>query len=421
VTGTEIELPYGDSQLKAEVVTKNLNYVLRTRDVAGLEDVREAITNSLRSPIECPPLVDLINQDDKVVILVTDNTRPCPDDTMVPPILAELERKVRPENITIVVALGLHPPLGKHQLVQKLGQDIVQKYNVINHDVNATIHIGTTSRGTPVDVNTKVVEADFRLSTGLIEPHVFAGFSGGRKSIAPGVLGLRSVYRNHGYKMIQHPSVRAGILQGNPVHEDMVEQAGMAKLNFIVNVLINKRREITHVVAGNPIIAHERGCEIEREIAGVEVNHKVDITITSNNGAPLDLDLYQTCKGICNAATVTRDGGIIIVASSCNAGVGPEAFRELHASVSSPHEVLQKIRREEPIGVQWANLVLARTQCKNNIYLVSSLNDNVVKDMMITPIHTVEEGLQRSFEALGKDAQVAAIPEGPLVLSLLKH
>ena len=157
MTGTEIELPYGDSQLKAEVIAKNLNYVLRTRDVAGLEDVREAITNNLRSPIECPPLVDLINQDDKVVILVTDNTRPCPDDTMVPPILAELERKVRPENITIVVALGLHPPLGKHQLVQKLGQDIVQKYNVINHDVNATIHIGTTSRGTPVEVNTKVV------------------------------------------------------------------------------------------------------------------------------------------------------------------------------------------------------------------------------------------------------------------------
>lgn len=416
---TEIELPYGDSLLKAKVVTKNLSCILYTRDVAGLEDERQAITNSLRSPIACPPLVDLINKNDKVVILVTDNTRPCPDDMMLPPILAELERKVRRENITIIVALGLHLPLDKYQLVQKLGQDIVEKYTVINHDVNQTVHIGTTSRGTPVDVNTKIVEADFRLSTGLIEPHFFAGFSGGSKSIAPGVLGIRSIYKNHSYKMIQHPCAQAGIIQGNPVHEDIVELAQMAKLNFIVNVLINKQREITHVVAGDPIKAHERGCEIERKIAGVEMDHKVDITITSNSGAPLDLDLYQTCKGIDNAATITCDGGIIIIASCCSAGVGPEAFRELHTSVGSPKEVLQKIKREEPIGVQWENQVLAHTQLKHDIYLVSRLKDDVVRDMMITPIPTVEDGLERAFKVLGKDAEFAVIPEGPLALCLL--
>lgn len=418
---TEISLPYGDTVLKAMIPTKNIAFILSTKGIKGLENEREAIANSLRSPIECPPLRDCINKNDKVVVIVTDNTRPCPDDRLLPPILAELEEKLPRENITIIVALGLHPPLDKQELVKKLGKDIVENYNVLNHDVNQTVNIGTTSRGTPVDINTRVVEADFRISTGFIEPHFFAGFSGGRKSIAPGVFSVRSAYKNHGYKMIEHPRTRAGVLKGNPLHEDLVEQAKMAKLNFIVNVLLNKQREITHVVAGHPIEAHERGCEIERGIAGIKVAHKVDITITTNSGAPLDLDLYQSCKGIDVAAQITRDGGIIIAASSCCTGIGPEEFRTLHASVSSPEEVLQKIKRLEPIGVQWENQILARIQMKNDIYLVSGLEDSVVTDMMITPIRTIEEGLEKAFKALGDDAEIAVIPEGPLVLPLLEN
>ena len=418
---TEIMLPYGDSFLKTRIPTKNITSILSTKDIKDLGDEREAITNSLRAPIGCPPLRDCVNKNDKVMVIVTDNTRPCPDDRLLPPILTELEEKLPRENITIIVALGLHPPLDKQELVKKLGGNVVENYNVLNHDVNQTVNIGTTSRGTPVDINTRAVEADFRISTGFIEPHFFAGFSGGRKSVAPGIFSVRSAYKNHGYKMVEHPRARAGILQGNPIHEDLVEQAKMANLNFIVNVLLNKKRQITHVVAGDPIEAHERGCEIERDVAGVKVNHKVDIAITTNSGAPLDLDFYQTCKGIDTASQITRDGGIIIIASSCCAGVGPEEFRALHASVSSPKEVLQKIRRLEPIGVQWENQILARAQLKNDIYLVSGLEDSVVKDMMITPIRTIEEGLEKAFKVLGNDAEVAVIPEGPLVLPLLEN
>ena len=418
---TKIELPYGSSLLKVRIPTSNITCILNTQDVKSLANEREAITNSLRAPIGCPPLLDCVNKNDRVVVIVTDNTRPCPEDRLLPPILAELEEKVPRENITIIVALGLHPPLDKQELVKKLGRDIVENYNVMNHDVNQTVNIGTTSRGTPVDINTRVVEADFRLSTGFIEPHFFAGFSGGRKSVAPGVFSVRSAYHNHSYAMIEHSCVKAGILKGNPIHEDMVEQARMAKLNFIVNVLLNKKREITHVVAGEPIKAHEKGCQIERDIAGVKVAHKVDITITTNSGAPLDMDLYQSCKGIDTAAQITRDGGIIIIASACSAGVGPEAFRELHASVSSPKEVLQKIRREEPIGVQWENQILARTQLKNDVYLVSGLEDSAVKDMMMTPISTIEEGLEKAFKNLGDNAEIAVIPEGPLVLPLIEN
>ena len=179
---TEITLPYGSSFVKAKIPTKNLTFILSTKDIKGLGNEAEAITNSLRFPIESPALRDCVNIDDKVVVIVTDNTRPCPDDRLLPPILAELEEILPRENITIIVALGLHPPLDKPELIKKLGKDIVEHYNVLNHDVNQTVNIGTTSRGTPVDINTKVVEADFRISTGFIEPHFFAGFSGGRKS-----------------------------------------------------------------------------------------------------------------------------------------------------------------------------------------------------------------------------------------------
>ena len=418
---TEIALPCGECALTARIPTKNIVRVITRQDAKGLDDERQAITQSLRSPIESPPLIDMVKPTDKVVVIATDNTRPCPDDRILPPLLDELEGKIPRENITIVVALGLHPPLNKAELVRKLGEDVVASYNVVNHDVNDTVYIGTTSRGTPVDINRRVIEADFRISTGFIEPHFFAGFSGGRKSIAPGVFSVRSAYHNHGYQMVEHPRARAGITKGNPLHEDLVEQAQMAKLNFIVNVLLNKDRGITHVVAGHPFKAHEKGCQIEKKIAGIKVSQRADITITTNSGAPLDLDLYQTCKCIDTASQVTRDGGIIIVASSCSAGIGPDVFLELHRSVDSPKEVIRKVKREEPIGVQWENQILARTQLKHDIYLVSSLDDAIVNDMMMTPVITIEEGLEKAFSVLGKNAEVIVIPEGPLILPLLEE
>ncbi|MFC1948744.1 nickel-dependent lactate racemase [Chloroflexota bacterium] len=416
----EVRLPYGDSYIKAIVPGENISFILNRRQVNGIENEAEAIRNSLRNPIGCPALADCVSQNDKVVIIVTDNTRPCPDNRLLPPILMELEKKVPAENITIVIALGLHTPLNRQELIDKVGENIVNNYNVINHDVNQTRRIGTTSRGTPVDIFTKVIEADFRISTGFIEPHFFAGFSGGRKSIAPGVFGVHSAYKNHGYKMIEHPCSRAGILHGNPIHEDMVEQARMAKLDFIANVLLNHEGQITHIVSGDFVAAHEKGCEIEKEIASYAVDHEVDITITTNGGAPLDLDLYQTCKGIDNASQITRNGGIIIIASSCNAGVGPESYRELHSSAGSAKEVLQRIKREEPIGVQWQNQILARAQLKNDVYLVSGLEDELVKDMMLEPIHSIEEGLERAFQILGNDSEIAIIPGGPTVLPILE-
>ncbi len=412
-------LPYGDTHLKVRIPERNLAYVLEPREVAGLRDEASAITDALRNPIGHRPLWQAVKATDRVLVIVTDNTRACPDDRLLPPILGELERVVPRDNITIVVALGLHAPLSHQELSRLLGQHIVDTYRVLNHDPNSVVNIGTTSRGTPVDIFDVVVNADFLVSTGFIEPHFFAGFSGGRKSIAPGVFGRNSAYINHGYRMIADPNSRAGVLAGNPIHEDMIEQARMARLGFVVNVLLNRRKEITAVFAGDLVAAHEAGCAAARDIVGVRVPHRVDITITTNSGAPLDLDLYQTVKGMDVASMITRDGGILIIASSCATGVGPRSFVDVHRSCKNPVDVLEKIRREEPLGVQWQNQILARIQMRNQVMVHSELDDDTVRSVWLEPVHDLDAAVAEAITRLGRHAEVAVIPEGPQVLPLI--
>jgi nickel-dependent lactate racemase len=214
MTDRELDLPYGDSFLKARIPEKNISFVLTTRDVPGIADEAAAITAALRAPTGSPALVERLCPSDKVVVLVTDNTRACPEERILPPVLAELERRVPRQNITIIICLGLHPPLTREQMFLKLGQNIVENYQVVNHDVTDTVNLGTTPAGTPIDINRRVVAADFRLSTGYIEPHLFAGFSGGRKSIAPGVFSVRSAYHNHGFVNIEDARARPGVTRG---------------------------------------------------------------------------------------------------------------------------------------------------------------------------------------------------------------
>lgn len=418
---TEINLPFGDSFLSVTLPSDNVCSVIEAKHVPGVKDEREAIQKSLRNPIGSDKLLERIHNNDKVLIIITDNTRHCPDHKIVPVLLDELEQKVPRRNITCIVSLGLHASLSREELVKKLGKRIIKDYKVINHNPDQVVLLGTTSFGTPVEVNLELTKADFRIGTGFIEPHFFAGFSGGRKSVAPGLSSANAIRKNHSYEMIEHPNAQAGILKGNPIHEDLVEQAKMANLDFIVNVLLNKEKRISHVFAGDPWRAHESGCEVEKGIVGVAVDHRVDIAIVTNGGAPLDLDFYQTCKGIYTASLITRPGGIIIVASSCRNGLGPEAFKNLHSSNSSPRKVLEMIRDGHHLGVEWQNQILARIQLDHAIYLLSNLTDDEVKQMMVTPIRTLEQGLDEAFGILGKKAEIAVIPEGPLILPIVSR
>lgn len=417
---TRCRFPYGSGFLTISLPFGYNITFLKSRFIKGMENPVEAIVNSIRAPIGSPPLSERLRAEAKVAVIVTDNTRACPDAVMLPPILAEIEQKVPAKNITIILALGLHAPLNRDEMIKKLGSQIIAKYKVINHDAGRTVNLGATSRGIPVNINREVVEADFRISTGFIEPHLFAGFSGGRKSIFPGVSGSRSIRLNHGFDMIDHPLARAGILKGNPVHEDMVEQARIAKLDFIVNVLLNEKKEITHIFSGDPFLAHERGCEMEKDIAAVKVAHQFDIVLTTNSGSPLDLDFYQTCKGIDNASRIIRPGGIIIIAAACDTGLGPAEFESFHAAGSTPQGVLQKIKDESPKGVPWQNQVLARVQTINDIYLISELDAIQAKRMMVIPFPTIDLALSRALEVLGRKSEIAVMPEGPMVLPFLE-
>jgi len=417
---TIVDLPYGDSLLRAELPTDNLVSVLRRQASRPVADETEAVRRSLKNPIGSPPLDEIVGKNDKVAVLITDNTRACPDHKLLPVILGEIESRTSRQNITVIVALGLHQPLDKDELIKKCGRDIVENYRVINHDINDVINIGTTSRGTPVEIFREVVEADIVVSTGFIEPHFFAGFSGGRKSIAPGVSGRSSIYSNHSYPMLDHEYAHAGFLQGNPIHEDMVEMAGMADLKFIVNVLLDENGEITHVFSGDPVLAHEKGCSTEKQLASAGIDSPVDITIVTCGGAPLDLDLYQTCKAVDTAVPITKSGGIIIVASLCNTGVGPDSFYELHSSSASPSEVLERIQQQGATGVPWQNQVLARAQLEHEVYLVSGLEPEPVRKMMITPVSYVGEGVSKALEKSGDKAGIAVIPQGPHVIPYVK-
>jgi nickel-dependent lactate racemase len=418
---TIIDLPYGTSFLQVKIPKNNLVSVLKRKESCQLDDEIKAIRERLKNPINSLPLDSLPGKTDKVVILTTDNTRACPDGKLLPPIFEAIESKVPCHNITIVVALGLHYPLSKKELVKKFGRNIVENYSVINHNVKDVVPIGTTSRGTPVEIFKKVVEADIKISTGFIEPHFFAGFSGGRKSIAPGVSGGRAIRYNHSYHMLDDKRARVGVLHGNPVHEDMVEQAKMVGLNFIINVLLNEKGEITDIFAGDPVLAHEKGCELERHLATASIDHKVDISVVTCGGAPLDRDLYQTCKAIDTAAQITRNGGIIIVASRCDAGIGPGSFYDLHSSAGSPSEVLERIKWGEPAGVPWQNQLLARAQLDHEVFLMSRLRPEQVHHMKMTAIPSIEEGISRALMVLGKSAEIAVIPQGPHVLPTLER
>jgi nickel-dependent lactate racemase len=418
-----IPLPYGNSFLDFHLRDSCTHQILHEKHVPGLKDEREAILDSLENPLGCRALRQYLRENDKVVIITTDNTRPCPDDRILPPLLEVLTEIIPADNITIIIGLGLHAPLDAGELREKLGADVVDNYRVVNHDPSQCVYLGQTSRDIPVEINRIAAASDFRISTGFIEPHFFAGFSGGRKSIAPATSSVNSIRSNHSYAMLDHPCARTGVLENNPVHEDMVEQARIARLDFIVNVVLNDESSITHVFSGEPVLAHETGCRVVGEIITVPVDGLFDITVTTNGGAPLDLDFYQAVKGIDSAARITREGGIIIIAASCYQGVGPEDFLKLHSSCQTPGELLAGLSRDMSYarGVSWQNQVLARIQQSHQIYLKSDLSDDMVKGMMVEPVRSVEEGLEKALQTLGDDSKIAVIPRGPLVLPSLRQ
>ena len=419
-----VKFPYGKEYVVLDLPNEK-TLVVESRIPEGVDEekVLELASKALDNPIASSPLERIIRDSGikSVAVLVTDKTRATPNKVLLRVLLPRLQMAgLKSEDIVIVVATGLHKPHTHEELVELLGHEIVKNYVVVSHnsdDLENHVFLGKTSYGTEVYVNKVVVSSDLVIGLGLIEPHFFAGYSGGRKLILPGVSATKTVYQNHSYKMIAHPKADYGILNGNPIHEDMVEGSRMVKnYRFILHVILDKRKRVVDVIAGDPYNAHRVGVEKYDSWAKIFVPYLGDVVIVTNGGYPLDRDLYQAVKGMCTGSRVAKPGGVIIVLAECRDGVGHEHFRELASLDKDPKKILDYIARNEPLRDQWQVQKLEQVLLKNRVIVVTkNVKHSVLEEMNLIPASTPEEALEIACK-LTHCNKLIAIPEGPYVI-----
>lgn len=383
----------------------------------GLTGVEE-VKRSLQNPIGSPRLNQIVKKGEKVVIITSDITRPMPSYKVIPAILDELyEIGVAKEDIAVVFALGSHRPHTEEEKIQLVGERVYNEVSCIDSDPNDYVRLGVTKRGTPVDIFRLVAEADKRICIGNIEYHYFAGYSGGSKAIMPGVSTPAAIQANH--RNMLHEDARAGILDGNPVREDLDEAIEHCPIDFIVNVVLDENKEIIHSVAGDYIKAHREGCKFLDRIYKKELKEKADIVIVSQGGAPKDINLYQTQKALENAKYAVRDGGIIILVGSCKEGMGNKSFESWMVEGETPDELIDRIRKNFTLGGHKA-AAIAGVLKKARVFLVSELEPDFVRSIFLEPYSTVQEAYEDALKELGDVEKVLIMPYGGSTLPVIK-
>jgi nickel-dependent lactate racemase len=420
-----VDLAYGQGHLPIEVPADRTTVIAPTHK-PGLPDERAAVIAAIEAPIGARPLREWLRPGAKVCISFTDLTRATPNERLIPWLLQFLAAAGVPrENITLLNQLGTHRPNTQAELEKMLTPEVVRDYRVLNHEPenrDAHVQLGTMRDGvTPALINRHVVEADVRIVTGFIEPHFFAGFSGGIKGIIPGTGALESVMANHGAKNIGDPNATFGITFGNPLWEELREVALRVGPSFVVNVTLNEQRRITGVFAGDLIEAHRVGCEFVRQSAMQKVDAPFDVVVTTNSGYPLDLNLYQGVKGMSAGARVIKPGGTLILACECREGVPANSpLDKLIQSASSSEEILGMLATPGFVRPeQWQAQIQALVQRKAKVLLHSKLPDEVVRRCFLTPCHDISAAVRDCLQALGPGARVAVLPQGPLTIPYL--
>jgi lactate racemase len=420
----EVKLAYGKKGLTTRVPGKN-SKLLSMRDIEPVSDAPIAITKSLLQPIESPSLFDAAKRKKSACIVICDITRPVPNRDLLPPILRTLlAAGIARENILILIANGLHRPNVKDELVELVGEDIVRNYRIENHygqDLDSHGYLGRTSRGSPVYLDRRFLEADFRVITGFIEPHFMAGFSGGRKVVVPGIAHFKTMQELHGPELLSHPNSREGVIEHNPFHEEALEIARMAGVDFNVNVALNEDKNIIGIFSGDLNHSHLAGVEFVRNVVRSSVTDPVDIVITSAAGYPLDKTWYQAVKGMTAAVPIVKPGGTIIIASECSEGIGSPEFIEQMENLHSVDQYLDELfQRNEFLLDQWQVQKYAAARKHAKIVTVSDgLSVKQKNTMNIDWSESVEIALKDAMGEQGKDSTIAVIPKGPYVLAEL--
>ncbi|MCI1944427.1 nickel-dependent lactate racemase [Clostridium luticellarii] len=410
----KIELKYKDSECMIEIPDKNLAGILNSNDLPEVKNADEEIIHALENPIESKPLCELARGKHNIVILVSDITRPVPSYILLPPIIEELIRSGADyDNITIVFGLGYHRKQTKEEMEKLVGHSIYNKVKCINHDIDDCINIGTTSRGTPVDVFRPVAEADFIIATGNLEFHYKAGYSGGNKAVLPGVCSKRTIESNH--IMMIKPGTMPGKCEKNPMREDIDEAGTLAGVDFMVNAILNSHKKIVKVVAGHPIKAHREGTQYIDKMYKIKLKKKVDIVVASCGGYPKDINLYQSQKGLENASYAVKDGGSIILLAECKDGLGEKLFEEWMMKAKNTHEPVKWIQENFMLGAHKAAVICTVLE-RIKVYLVSSMSDEIVKNIFMHPVKSPQEGLDIALKEYGENSSVLVIPYANSVL-----
>lgn len=420
-----VPIAYGRSGLRINLPDQT--DLIQSSPLPGIKDEPSAIQDALRTPIGSPPLRERVSRGDKVIVTHSDITRPVPNDRILPVILEELESAgVRREDITLLNALGTHRQQTDDELSMMLGERIVSTYRCLQHnafDDDNLVSMGTTSLGNPVRLNRLLLESDFRVYTGFIEPHFFAGYSGGPKAVLPALSGAESVLSNHGREMIAHPKSTWGNVEGNPIWEEMREVALKTMPSFLVNVTINPSHEITGIFAGDLLQAHEKGRSFVKQHVMVGVEAPYDIVITSNNGYPLDQNLYQTVKGMSAASRILRKGGAIIMCAECKDGLPDHGrYAELLEEGSTPQGVLDMIA-QPGFGEQdqWQVQIQAQIQLNAEVYIYSDgLTDTQIERALLTPCRDFGQTLAELTMKYGPDSRICVMPEGPTTVAYVR-
>jgi len=409
---------YGKGAVEVEVPDGAV--LLEPRPTAGLADEEAAVKGALRAPIGAKPLRESVGADDRVVIVISDITRPTPNHKLVPWILEELSH-VPLDRFVILNGTGTHRDQTREEFVRMLGADVVDKVRVVNHHCRSPeelVKVGRCSNWCDAYLNKEYVEADFRIVTGFIEPHFFAGFSGGCKGIMPGIAGLETIMTFHDARMIGHPLATWGNLADNPLQEMAREVNLMCKPDFLLNVTLNERKEITNVFAGELFEAHARGCEYVKAHAMIECPERYDVVITSNSGYPLDQNLYQAVKGMSAAQRIAKRGGAIVCVAECSDGVPDHGnYAQILRMADTPEALLARI--EDPsfrMFDQWQAQKQAVVQMWADVYVHSSLPDDVVRRAMLRPAPDLQATMAELRGRYGDDMTVAVLPQGPLTI-----
>lgn len=400
--------------------------VLEPENVPGIQDEMQAVRDALRHPFNSSPLDKIVDSNSRVGIIFNDITRATPNHIILPAILRELDHIPR-ENITLFNALGTHRTNTGRELRYLLFDEMVDTYRIVQNDCyrrEMQTYLGKTSRGTDIYVNTVLMECDVKILTGFIEPHFFAGFSGGGKAVMPGMAGLETILRNHGADMIDDPYSVWGEIDRNPIQQEIREIASRVKCDFIVNVTMNHDHQITGVFCGDLITAHNAGCKAVREIAMKPVEHPFDIVVTTNSGYPLDQNLYQTVKGMSGAAKIVKQGGSIIIASECRDGVPDHGlYRDLLVSANDPEDLLNTIRQPGFLKQdQWEAQIQALVQKKADVYVYSDyLAPSVIESLLLKSCTDIRGTIQRLLNDCGEDTRICVLPQGPLTIPYVQE